>query len=472
MSEVSGQRLLWYDLETWGRDGRRRAICQFAAQLTDANFQPLAEPVNISCQLPADLLPEPEAVLVHGQFPASADAYLEREFCAQVHAVLSAPEQCIVGYNNIRFDDEFIRHLFFRNYYQPYAYAHNNGNSRWDLLDFIRACALLRPESLNWPLRPDGRISFKLEHLAEANNIAIDAHDALSDVRATIALARRIAANNRKLFDNLFMRMRGQKSRAGELLRQEMLLHVSGRLNGGTANATLLQPLWSDKQKKLHCLDLHSDSRALLDLPAEELANLAFSSPRQLQAQGLQPFPLKKVHLNKCPVLLDANTSERLLADRPEISMRMRLDWQRAQAHRLSPAESRLLAKKLRSVQLPYFDNAAETIPAYAQLYNHFIPDADIDKINQFRALQPEDIFDCTFEDERLNAMRLAYQARNYPDSLNAEQSSQYYQGISLTELDEFSRRAQLLQQDNPNPALAALLEHYQQLRARIAGTE
>ena len=84
-----------------------------------------------------------------------------------------------------------MRHGLFRNFFDVYEREWRGGNSRWDLLDVLRFAHALRPEGLAWPTREDGATSFRLEHLAEANGVREgDAHEALSDVRALIGLAR------------------------------------------------------------------------------------------------------------------------------------------------------------------------------------------------------------------------------------------------------------------------------------------
>ena len=186
---------LWYDLETFGRDPRRTRIAQFAAQRTNANLQPVGEPISLFCQPADDLLPSPEATMITGITPqrALAEGLREAEFMARLHEEFAQPGTCAVGYNSIRFDDEFVRFGLYRNFHDAYEREWRNGNSRWDLLDVLRLAEALRPEGLAWPLREDGAPSFKLEHLAEANGVREgDAHEALSDVRALIGLARRL----------------------------------------------------------------------------------------------------------------------------------------------------------------------------------------------------------------------------------------------------------------------------------------
>src|SRR5690606_35442425 len=124
------------------------------------------------------------------------------EFDAKIHAEMMEPNTCTAGYNSIRFDDEASRNLCYRNFYDPYERENKNNNSRWDLIDLVRMCYALRPDGIEWPLREDGMPSFKLEHLSAANNIGHeDAHEALSDVIATIDLARLIKSRQPRLFD-------------------------------------------------------------------------------------------------------------------------------------------------------------------------------------------------------------------------------------------------------------------------------
>ena len=188
---------LWYDLETFGRDPRRTRIAQFAAIRTDETLEPIGEPISLFCQPADDLLPSPEATMITGITPQQAqrDGLREAEFFARLNEELSVPGTCAVGYNSIRFDDEFIRFGLYRNFHDAYEREWKDGNSRWDLLDVMRLMRALRPEGLEWPLREDGAPSFKLDDLAGANGTREgSAHEALSDVRALLGLARRMRA--------------------------------------------------------------------------------------------------------------------------------------------------------------------------------------------------------------------------------------------------------------------------------------
>ncbi len=201
------QTFYWHDYETWGAKPSVDRPSQFAGIRTDLDFNVIGEPLVMYCQPPADLLPSPEACLITGITPqqAQAEGLPEYQFIAKIHAELSQPDTCALGFNSIRFDDEVTRYTLYRNFYDAYEREWKNGNSRWDIIDMVRACRTLRPEGIEWPNRDDGLPSFKLTDLTAANGIAHEhAHDALSDVYATIAVAKLVKQKQPKLFNYLF----------------------------------------------------------------------------------------------------------------------------------------------------------------------------------------------------------------------------------------------------------------------------
>ena len=187
----------WFDYETWGVNPAKDRPCQFAGVRTDMDFNIIGKPLVIYCQPPADYLPSPEAALITRITPQKAlkDGLTEPEFIERIHNELSTPNTTSLGYNSIRFDDEVTRYTLYRNFFDPYAWSWQNGNSRWDLLDVMRTCYALRPEGIEWPVNEEGVPSFKLEKLSVANGIEHEnAHDAMADVIATIELAKKTQA--------------------------------------------------------------------------------------------------------------------------------------------------------------------------------------------------------------------------------------------------------------------------------------
>ena len=113
----------------------------------------IGEPVMFFGKPPREMPPHPDACMITGITPQQAEreGVSEAEFAARVHEQLAEPGTCGVGYNSLRFDDEFTRQMLYRNFYEPYGREWENGNSRWDLIDLVRMCQALRPEGIVWP---------------------------------------------------------------------------------------------------------------------------------------------------------------------------------------------------------------------------------------------------------------------------------------------------------------------------------
>ena len=287
---------LGHDYETFGKHPALDRPAQFAGIRTDAEFNIIGEPEVFYCRPADDYLPQPEAVMITGITPqhAMAQGVSEAEFAQRIHALFSEPGTCVVGYNNVRFDDEVTRNIFYRNFYDPYAWSWQNGNSRWDLLDVMRACYALRPEGIVWPENEEGFPSFRLEHLTKANNVSHEqAHDAMSDVYATLAMAKLVREKQPKLFDFLFLhRNKNKLQTLIDIPQMKPLVHVSGMFGAARGNTSWIVPLaWHpDNRNALITLDLAGDIQPLLQESADELRERMYT-PRE-QRGDLPPVPL------------------------------------------------------------------------------------------------------------------------------------------------------------------------------------
>ncbi|HBN90102.1 MAG TPA: exodeoxyribonuclease I, partial [Rheinheimera sp.] len=293
----------FHDYETWGADPKRDRPAQFAGIRTDLDLNIIAEPDVWYCQLANDYLPHPQAALITGLTPqlCNKKGLPETDFMQRILSRFSEPNTCVIGYNNLRFDDEVTRHSLFRNLYEPYSREWQHGNSRWDVIDMVRACYALRPEGINWPLREDGSPSFKLEELTKANGLAHEqAHDALSDVHATIAIARLIKQQQPKLFAYLF-ELR-QKNKAAELIDvagMTPLVHVSSKFPASSGCVSWIVPLAFHPTNKnaVICYNLQASPEPLLHDDITALKEKLYTKTADL-ADGEQRLGLKLVHLN------------------------------------------------------------------------------------------------------------------------------------------------------------------------------
>ena len=410
---------LFYDLETFGADPRHSRIAQFAAIRTDLELNEVEAPVDILVRPADDLLPSPTATLITGVLPQRAlrDGVNEAAAFARIAEEMGRAATCSAGYNSLRFDDEFVRHGLYRSFHDPYEREWRNGNSRWDLLDALRLMHALRPEGIAWRQRDDGGgTSFKLEHLAEDNGLRIGmAHEALSDVRATIGLARLFKATQPRLWD-YSLRLRDKRHAASilDVATMAPVLHVSQRFPAARLCAAPVVPLARHPQieSQVIVFDLGEDPQALLDLPADAIAARLYVRQADL-AQDERRIPLKTVHLNKSPALvpwahLRAADFDRLGIDAGEVDARL------ARLRHAGPA----LAEKVRQVFAR--ERAATQGDADGALYDGFIGDGDKRLCAQVRGTPPHLLAKAqyAFRDVRLSELLFRYRARNWPDAL------------------------------------------------------
>ncbi|MCL2038764.1 exodeoxyribonuclease I [Candidatus Saccharibacteria bacterium] len=405
----------FYDLETSGLDPKSDRIMQFAGQRTDQNLQPIGEPYNILVKLSTEVLPSPFAIFATGLTPqATLETGISEAQLAQILASEVFTEDTVaLGYNNISFDDEFIRHLFFRNFHDPYTWQWAEGRSRWDLLDVVRLTRALRPDGINW-VEKDGKQSNKLTDLSSANQLEhAQAHDALSDVRALIALAQLLRAKQPKIFDYLF-HLRSKAAISDFVFSGQPFLFATGRY-AYPSKTTAVLPLFPTAQGA-YVYDLRVDPAPFLAMTEAELtAHLAF--PYQKRPADYQPLPVKELRFNRCPALAP------LAVLRPEDAARLHLDpCQIAASVRTleqDPDFAQRLEIALARPPFPPADDPDQT------LYESFIPDSDQPKMAAVRAANARTLadFDPCFTDPRLAQLLPLYKARNFPAALTKSEA-------------------------------------------------
>lgn len=412
---------LWHDYETWGINPRRDRASQFAAIRTNLDLEEVGEPIDIFCKPGEDYLPHPQACLITRITPQKAQSQGLREFdfFRTINDLFMQAGTCGVGYNSIRFDDEVTRHGFFRNFMDPYAREWQNGNSRWDVMDLLRMAHALRPEGINWPEDDNGKPTFRLEKLTAANNIAHEgAHDALSDVRATIAMARLVKQTNPRLFE-FYFKLRS-KAEAGRLLsatNSAMVLHVSGMYPSTQGCISPVIPVLQHPTNKNEIIvyDLRKSPQALLEMSVEELSENLFSKMSDLP-EGTERVGLKGVHLNKSPALAPMKTLS------PEMAERWEMDLALCEQHRQDILNDHGLADKLIALyQAKQFNDDSDDMES--ALYSGFISNNDKQLCNTLLKKKPEQLasWQPKFDDQRLQAIYPRFIARNWPELLDQE---------------------------------------------------
>jgi len=461
------QTFYWYDYETWGIDPRYTRPSQFAGIRTDLDFNQIGDPLAIYAKPNDDLLPEPDAVLITGITPqkATEEGYTEAEFAKLVHEQLTKPGTVSLGYNTLRFDEAFNRYLFWRNFYDPFEHSWKDNCSSWDIIDMVRLTRALRPEGINWP-EEDGKPTNRLEKLSVANGIEhADAHDALSDVRATIAVAKLIKTNQPKLFDYLFTH-RDKKTVQALLDPSKFMpvVHASDKFGSAVLSAAVVLPIVAiEDGRKILVFDLKTDPATVLDLEPEAIATNLFS-PRANLPEGTERISVKGVKLNASPVLAPVNTVDNAAA------ARINYDTTKAKTYleTIKKHHKEMADKLSQAFNIDYAKLSSERsgfIDAEARLYDGFLGDADRQKAQKV----VDGNLDISFKDERMQDMLWHYKARNFPDTLSDEerQNWQDYRTERLTKspnnFEKFAKRIQELSaQDDITPAKQHLLEQLQ----------
>jgi exodeoxyribonuclease-1 len=416
----------WYDFEATGIDPRRDRPLQVAGVRTDEDLNEIGEPLCIDCRLPDDVLPHPMACLITGIAPQRAMAGLpEAEFIDLLHEQMAVPGTCSVGYNNLRYDDEMARFTLYRNFHDPYAREWQGGNSRWDLLDALRAAHALRPDGIVWP-EQDGHTSLRLELMTAANGIDHGhAHDALADVRATIAMARLLRTAQPRLFDYLLdMRSKHSVTALVDFQQMRPLVHVSGRFGRERQGLALVLPLaWHPQNRNaLIVYDLTSDPDLLVDLSADDLRQRLYQR-REDMAEGEVRPGLKLVHINKCPFLADIKVLRAQDIDRLGLNMPELLHNGERLAQWRTEGQ-----QKLQAIYQAGAMGDGTTDDAESQLYAGFISDADRKLLGMIREADGAMLAATQWplRDQRLVDMLPRYRARNFPESLSSVEAEQW----------------------------------------------
>lgn len=444
----------FYDLETSGFNPREQRIMQFAGQRTDMELKPIGEPVNILIKLTPEVVPDPDAVFITGITPQStlADGVTEAEFLKQFYKEVVLPDTVFLGYNTVRFDDEFMRFLHYRNFYDPYEWQWCNSCSRWDILDVVRMTRALRPEGISWPMTDDGKPTNRLELLAKLNNLDhYAAHDALSDVYATIAVAKLIRDKQTKLFDFL-LDCRTKKKVQEMVCENKPFVYSSGKFSNDHEKTTVCMRLADQPQHRgSYVYDLRHDPSEFLGMTAAELVERWQYSRDQSAPPRL---PVKLLQFNHCPAIapmgvLDQASQERLAVNLETIKRHIAI-------LRANPGFSDTILQAVALMDKARDKAMPQSSDVDTQLYTgSFLDNSDKQALPAIRAAQPAAVagFATTLHDERLKGLLPRYKARNYPETLTEEERQVW---------EEFCR--QRVMDGGPQARLATFFKRLQEL--------
>ncbi|HET8992070.1 MAG TPA: exodeoxyribonuclease I [Candidatus Saccharimonadales bacterium] len=453
----------FYDLETSGLKPSEARIMQFAGQRTDMKLNPIGDPVNVLIKLTPDTLPDPDAVLLTGITPQKTleEGVTEAEFLKLFYKEVASPATIFVGFNNVRFDDEFIRYTNYRNFYDPYAWTWQDGRSRWDILDLVRMTRALRPDGINWPFKESKPIN-RLEELTKANGLAHDAaHDALSDVQATIAVAKLILETQPKLFDYL-LKLRTKAKVADLINKQRPFVYTSNHYPAEYLHTTLVSPLVAHPDGGAYLVyNLRNDPKPYLSMsPASLVEAWQYNEdPTVLR------LPIKTLKFNRVPAVaplsvIDKSTELRLGIDLSVIQANHQLLVENKTAFSKNLLEALSIMNKKRE------DLRVSLLPeADYDLYGGFLDNLDVNLFKEIHATSPDNLnaFLLKLNDKRLKSLLPLYKARNFPESLNGSEKLDYQEfcksRISAEKVSKYRERMNELYEQSKNQRDRALLD-------------
>jgi exodeoxyribonuclease I len=423
-TERVSNTFFFYDLETSGLDPRKQRIMQFAGQRTDLNMKPIGDPVNVLVALSDDVLPEPTAITITGITPQKTqeEGYSEADFLKLLYEQVFTADTIVVGFNNIRFDDDFMRYTLYRNFYDPYEWAWQDGRSRWDMLDVVRMTRALRPDGIEWPVDDNGNPTNRLELLSSANGLDhVKAHDALSDVQALIAVAKLIKDKQPKLFEYLLsMRGKNDVAKLVNLNDPQPFVYASGRYPKENNHASVAYPLCPGGTPGSTIVwDLRHDPSEWGNMTVQQLRDIRFTPYEQRQIEGFVGLPAKELAYNKCPAVAPMG----VLDDAAQ--QRIKIDLKLVQQN-LAKLVKTDLADKLREAFTR--DEFKKATDVDAGLYDGFVDDKDKPKMSAVRAANADELADFhpDFIDSRLNELLVRYKARNYPRSMSQDERNRW----------------------------------------------
>lgn len=414
----------FYDLETTGLNPREDRVMQFAGIRTDEDLRPIGEPYDILVRLSDDVLPDPRALVVTGITPQDtlARGISEPEFAKFLSEEACVADTVMVGFNNIRFDDEFVRYLLWRNFYDPYEWCWKDGRGRWDLLDVVRMTRALRPDGIQWPV-VDGKPANKLELITKANGIEHSkAHDALSDVEALIDVTRLIRDRQPKLFGYMLaMRDKNEVRKLVNLDAKVPFVYTSGRYGSEHAFTTAAFPLTAGANGNVLVYDLRADPTLFVGMSARDIAAKLNAGWDERKRDGFVPLPVKELQYNKAPAVAPLGVLDAAAWERIGLSL------ETVERHRKILLANPGFAENVRSAgeaRAPFPKGADPE----ASLYDGFLGGADKQLALKVPTLDLDGLagYHPEFTDDRLAPLLLHYKARHFPDALGADEMKQW----------------------------------------------
>ncbi len=379
---------VFFDTETTGLRKGFDQIVHFAAIRTDHELNEIGR-FEARSRLQPHVVPHPSALLTNG---IGIEELTDRDrpsHYAMIEVIgrtlVEWSPAIFVGYNSISFDEEMLRHGLFQCLRYPFLTS-GRGCGRADAFSLALAAHSLPPRSLIAPLRPDGRKSFRLTDIADANGLTHkQAHEALSDVVVTLDLCRLIRDQAPEAWQR-FVRF-ANKAGVSDFVASEDGF-VLTEFFGGEAHhrpVGLLGTIPGNANGRF-CLDLNADPERLAGLSDDELRE-------EICRKGT---PVRRLAVNAGPALTE------LWADPAEFLGDLELDVAETRARFLKDSPE-LCGRIIAIYTASWAERPSSPFPEL-QIYDGFPGDEDSQRMVEFHDAPRERRLDIvrSFDDPRL----------------------------------------------------------------------
>jgi exodeoxyribonuclease I len=361
--------LVFYDTETTGLEAPFDQILQFAAIQTNADLDEI-ERFQIRSRLLPHIVASPAAIQVTGITVAQLTDKSIPSHYDMVRAIraklMSWSPSNFVGFNSLGFDEHFFRQALYQTLHHPYL-TNCDGNTRSDVMRIVQAASLFAPGAIAVPIGGDGKSVFKLDQVAPANGFAHEnAHDAMSDVEATIFLSRLIQKNAPDVW-SAAMRF-SKKAAVVDFIESESVFSLSDFYFSKPYSwiVTLIGKNAGNNTEN-YVYNLGVDPSDLVDLSLEELVTRL----RQL------PKPVRSLKSNAAPILMPATEA-------PDIASGKEIDLDELDARaELLKSDPDFCARLIEAFELAK-DPQERYSYVEQQIYNDFTGNADLDILDEF----------------------------------------------------------------------------------------
>lgn len=400
---------VFYDTETSGLNQRHDEILQFAAIVTDEHFVEVKR-FEVKLRLSPLTIPSPKALYINGTSVSecfSAQRLSQFDGMKQIHDFITQNTPAtFAGWNSVGFDEECLRHGFYRQMLGAYPTS-MGGNARMDILGIARATEALRPNSIVIPTGQDGKKSFKLQDVCIANGHEPRvAHEAMSDVEACISIASLLKQNQPEIW-SAFAQTSRKPSAIDVVQSKTPFVVIDG---------------WKDYTRSFVGIEIGRDPKLpfysyVLDLNAV-ISDFDTADPiNHAKWFDQHPAPVVKVKCNASPLIVSIDDLEEYDDIVDDLS---------AKAHEIlqdTDTIQRIAQAFHAHIQRDYPNAYVED-----KLYSGF-PDQDThQKIQQFRSGSWADraLIAHTFQDARYRKLAMRLVAEHASDELSVKERQDY----------------------------------------------